>query len=83
MKEVVLDGAAFIALERGEPAMRGYVLLADQGHVALTTSSAVVAQVWRGGGRQVPMDQTRIKARDRATVPARSLLACRLALGVA
>jgi hypothetical protein len=53
MKEVVLDAGAFIAFERGEPAVRGYVLLADQGHVALTTSAAVVAQVWRGGGRQV------------------------------
>ena len=48
----MLDAGAFIALERGSAPVRGYVLLADRGHVALTTSAAVVAQVWRGGNRQ-------------------------------
>jgi predicted nucleic acid-binding protein len=43
---------ALIALERGAASVRGYVLLADRGLVALSTSSAVVAQVWRGGPRQ-------------------------------
>jgi len=52
MKAVVLDAGALIALGRGAAAIRGYVLLADRGHVALFTSSAVVAQVWRGGARQ-------------------------------
>lgn len=52
MKTVVLDPGALIALERGSPPVRGYVLLADRRHVALTTSAAVVAQVWRGGSRQ-------------------------------
>lgn len=32
--------------------MRAYVLLAERGLVSLSTSSAVVAQVWRGGARQ-------------------------------
>ncbi len=52
MKNVVLDAGALIALDRGLATVRGYVLLADRAKVALATSSAVVAQVWRGGGRQ-------------------------------
>jgi predicted nucleic acid-binding protein len=51
-RDVVLDAGALIALERGERALRAYVFLADRGDVALLTSSAVVAQVWRGGARQ-------------------------------
>jgi predicted nucleic acid-binding protein len=52
VKDVVLDAGALIALDKGLATVRGYVLLADRGHVALWTSSAVVAQVWRGGSRQ-------------------------------
>jgi predicted nucleic acid-binding protein len=52
VKHVVLDAGALIALDRGAASVRGYVLLADRGLVALSTSAAVVAQVWRGGGRQ-------------------------------
>jgi predicted nucleic acid-binding protein len=52
MKHVVLDAGALIALDRGAATVRGYVLLADRAKVALATSAAVVAQVWRGGGRQ-------------------------------
>jgi predicted nucleic acid-binding protein len=52
MKHVVFDAGALIALERGMQSVRGYVVLADRGFVALLTSSAVVAQVWRGGSRQ-------------------------------
>ena len=52
MRTVVLDAGAFIALERGSTPVRGYVLLADRGLLALATSAAVVAQVWRGGNRQ-------------------------------
>lgn len=52
MKHVVLDAGALIALDRGLATVRGYVLLADRAKAALSTSSAVVAQVWRGGGRQ-------------------------------
>jgi predicted nucleic acid-binding protein len=52
MKQVVLDAGALIALERGTASVRGYVLLADRGLVTLSTSSAVIAQVWRGGPRQ-------------------------------
>jgi predicted nucleic acid-binding protein len=53
VKNVVLDAGALIALDRGLATVRGYVLLADRAKVALSTSSAVIAQVWRGGVRQV------------------------------
>jgi hypothetical protein len=39
-------------LETLEQPFRGYVLLADRGHVALATSAAVVAQVWRARCRR-------------------------------
>jgi hypothetical protein len=52
MKEIVLDSGALIALERGDRLLRGCVFLAEQNQVRLTTSAAVVAQVWRGGARQ-------------------------------
>lgn len=52
MKDVVLDAGALIALERGKREVRALVLLAERGVVTLTTSSAAVAQVWRGGARQ-------------------------------
>jgi predicted nucleic acid-binding protein len=52
LRDVVLDAGALIALDRGLASVRGYVLLADRAKVTLSTSSAVVAQVWRGGGRQ-------------------------------
>jgi predicted nucleic acid-binding protein len=52
VKQVVLDAGALIALDRGAEPVRGYVLLADRSQVELSTSSAVVAQVWRGGSRQ-------------------------------
>ncbi|MCU1279076.1 MAG: twitching motility protein PilT [bacterium] len=57
MKEIVLDAGALIALERGDREARAYVLLAEQGYATLTTSSAVVAQVWRGGARQVRLSR--------------------------
>ena len=49
---VVLDAGALIGVDRGSASVRAYVLLADRGKVELSTSSAVVAQVWRGGARQ-------------------------------
>jgi predicted nucleic acid-binding protein len=52
VRHVVLDAGALIALDRGLATVRGYVLLADRAKVVLSTSSAVVAQVWRGGARQ-------------------------------
>ena len=46
-------------------AVRGYILLADRGHTALATSSAVIAQVWRGGNRQARLH--RLLASDLVT----------------
>lgn len=65
MKTVVLDAGAFIALERGSSPVRALVLLADRGHVALATSAAVVAQIWRGGNRQARL--ARLLASDLVT----------------
>lgn len=65
MRTVVLDAGAFIALERGSTPVRGYVLLADRGLLALATSSAVVAQIWRGGNRQARL--ARLLASDLVT----------------
>jgi predicted nucleic acid-binding protein len=65
VRTIVLDAGALIAVERGSPAVRGYVLLADRGHATLTTSSAVVAQVWRGGSRQARL--ARLLASDLMT----------------
>ena len=57
MKQLVLDAGALIALDRGAATVRGYVLLADRGSVALITSSAVVAQIWREGARQARLSR--------------------------
>lgn len=50
---IVLDSGAFIGYERDDRRVRSLVQLAVGGDVALVTSSAVVAQVWRDGARQV------------------------------
>ena len=57
MTQVVFDAGALIALERGDRQVRAYVLAAEQGHAELLTSSAVVAQVWRGGARQARLSR--------------------------
>ena len=55
IRGVVLDAGAFIALERRHGTMvRLAKRFADAG-TPLVTSAGVVAQVWRGGQRQVPM----------------------------
>jgi predicted nucleic acid-binding protein len=65
MIEIILDAGALIALERGDRRARAYVFLAEQGKATLSTSSAVVAQVWRGGGRQARL--ARLLASDLVT----------------
>jgi ATP phosphoribosyltransferase regulatory subunit HisZ len=52
MTSVVLDAGALIAIERGGELVRIYLTLAGKGEVKLFTSSAVIAQAWRGGTRQ-------------------------------
>ncbi|MFN2496290.1 MAG: PIN domain-containing protein [Pseudonocardiaceae bacterium] len=50
---IVLDAGAFVAWERNDKRVRALVQLAEAGEIGLRTSSGVVAQVWRGGSRQV------------------------------
>jgi hypothetical protein len=53
---VVLDAGPFIALERRSGVMAHLVRRFAESQTPLVTSAAVVAQVWRGGGRtQVPL----------------------------
>lgn len=52
MSWIVLDAGALIAVDRGAAIMRAYSVLASKAAARLVTSSAVVAQVWRGGARQ-------------------------------
>jgi hypothetical protein len=47
-----MDAGALIAVESGADLARIYVALAARGEIELATSSAVVAQVWRGGARR-------------------------------
>lgn len=53
---VVLDAGAFMALERRDGTMVRLAKRFADANTPLVTSAAVVAQVWRGGGRrQVPI----------------------------
>jgi hypothetical protein len=49
---VVLDAGAFIALEHRDPVMTALTQILTTEPTPLVTSAAVVAQVWRGGGRR-------------------------------
>ncbi len=48
---VIFDAGAFIAWERNDEGVRELVALALSGAIGVHTSSAVIAQVWRGGPR--------------------------------
>lgn len=50
---LVLDAGALIGIDRGDRRVAGLVQLAQRSQATLTTSAAVVGQVWRDGGRQV------------------------------
>ncbi len=49
---VVLDAGLFIALERRDRVAVGLVDLFRRNETSLVTSAGVIAQVWRGQGRQ-------------------------------
>jgi hypothetical protein len=49
---LVLDSGALIGIERGDRAALSIIAEAQRLGVPLVTSSAVIAQVWRGGSRQ-------------------------------
>ena len=49
---LVLDAGALIAVDRGDRKMGALLKVAQADKVSVVTSAAVVAQVWRDGGRQ-------------------------------
>lgn len=69
MSRLVLDAGAFVAVERGDRAMRARLAAARKLAVDVVTTSPVVAQVWRSG-KQALIAQlivaTRIVAPDEA-----------------
>jgi hypothetical protein len=50
--KVVLDAGAFIAIERNDRRVAGLISLARREGADLTTSAAIIGQVWRDGSRQ-------------------------------
>ncbi len=50
---VVLDAGALIAIDRRSQHVQATLIVSQQRGVTVRTSSAVVAQVWRDGARQV------------------------------
>lgn len=49
---LVLDAGALIAVERGDRDTAAVIEVARQEHRVVIVPAGVVAQVWRGGGRQ-------------------------------
>jgi predicted nucleic acid-binding protein len=70
MSRLLLDAGAFIAFERGDVRLRARLTAARRLGFELATTSPVIAQVWRNGGRQALMARlvaaTRIDAPDEA-----------------
>ena len=52
---LILDAGALIAYQRGSRIARAFLLRALESGEAVRTSTAVVAQVWRHGGRQAAL----------------------------
>ena len=55
--KVVLDSGAFIAVDRGDRQVGAMLRVLQQGRVPLSTSAAVVAQVWRDGRTQARLSR--------------------------
>jgi predicted nucleic acid-binding protein len=70
MSRVVLDAGAFVAFERGNPALRARLLAARRLELELTTTSPVLAQVWRNGRRQALV--ARLAAATKVDAPGES-----------
>jgi uncharacterized protein YaiI (UPF0178 family) len=70
MSRLVLDAAAFIAFEKGDTAVRARLAAARRLGMEVTTTSPVVAQVWRDGRRQALLARlvsaTHVRAPDSA-----------------
>jgi len=52
---LILDAGALIAYERGDRTVLAFLMSAVDAEDAVKTSTAVVAQVWRDGTRQVAL----------------------------
>jgi predicted nucleic acid-binding protein len=52
MNALILDAGAFVAIDRGDPAMHAKVRAALRAGLPVRTNANVVAQVWRNGARQ-------------------------------
>jgi hypothetical protein len=50
--KAVLDAAAFVAVDKGDRRMAARLRVLQQVRMPLSTSSAVIAQVWRDGPKQ-------------------------------
>ena len=55
---VVLDAGALVAVDRRDRRVGAMLRVAQLEHVAVRTSAAVVAQVWRDAARQVHLART-------------------------
>lgn len=55
--KVVLDTGAFIAIDRGDRQVGAMLRVLQQARVPLSTSAAVVAQVWRDGRTQARLSR--------------------------
>jgi hypothetical protein len=76
MTDLSLDAGALIALERGDPKVRGHLRRAFERGAQIHVVPEVVAQSWRGGPRQAAVaqlltaDEVEIPAYDGATARA-------------
>lgn len=66
---VVLDAGALLAVERRDRRVLGLLRAAEENGEPLTTSAAVIAQVWRGGPRQAPVARALVSVRAQALTP--------------
>ena len=65
----VLDAGAMLGLEKRDRRMRALLHVLQQREIDLCTSAAVVAQVWRNGGRQARLAQLLAGVAVRALAP--------------
>ena len=68
MTDLSLDAGALIALERGDPKVRGHLRRAFERRAQIHVVPEVVAQSWRGGPRQAVVAQ--LLAADEVEIPA-------------
>jgi hypothetical protein len=67
MSRAVLDAGAFVAFEKGDARVRAFLLAARRLGFDVSSTSPVVAQVWRDGRRQVLL--ARLAAATRVHAP--------------